>query len=97
MKWALLPIVLLASGCVAPSETLVNSAGQTMRCSSFGFGVIGVPIALGTYAHCLERAREAGYRVAGGDHPPPEAIAPTSGPPVPTRPSPTELSGLPPK
>ena len=37
--------LLLLFGCVTPSTILVNEKGQTIRCSAYGYGMMGIAVA----------------------------------------------------
>lgn len=49
------------SACVSQSSTLVNDKGEVMHCDNFGFGLIGMPIAMAQHDDCLKKAKAAGY------------------------------------
>lgn len=64
MKIAVFAVVassVVLSGCVSQKTALTNPAGQQVHCDSWGFGVIGVPIALASHADCMKKAHAAGY------------------------------------
>lgn len=65
MRPALILTGLLLSACAAPSTTLMNDRGQRVHCASWGFGVVGTAIALGSYQHCISSHKAVGYRVPG--------------------------------
>jgi hypothetical protein len=59
-------LMVVISGCVTPSTMLVNSEGNTIRCSSYGYGT-GIPgaIAMGTaqqmHDTCVNDAKLIGF------------------------------------
>jgi len=53
---------LVVAGCATPSTTLQNASGQTVECSSSGYGYLGAPMALASHAKCVERMQAMGYR-----------------------------------
>jgi len=54
--------LLSLTGCAATNELMVNpQTGMTQNCSAFGFGIIGVPVALGLQAECENNLKKAGY------------------------------------
>jgi hypothetical protein len=57
-------ILVSLVGCVSQSTMLQNSQGQQVKCAGWGFGVIGVPVALATHADCMKKAHAAGYSEA---------------------------------
>lgn len=61
MKIAIAALACLLSGCVSEKTMLTNSAGQIVHCDGWGFGLIGVPVALATHADCMKKAHDAGY------------------------------------
>lgn len=61
MKIAAIAACVLLCGCVSEKTMLTNTQGQIVHCDGWGFGLIGVPIALATHANCMKKAHEAGY------------------------------------
>ncbi len=61
MKIAIGLILVFLTGCVSESTMLQNAQGQQLKCSGWGFGVIGVPVALAEHADCMKKAHAAGY------------------------------------
>lgn len=64
MKKTGIVIVALSLGlsaCVSQKATLVNARGETARCNQWGFGLVGVPVALAQHEKCLKDAKAAGY------------------------------------
>lgn len=64
MKISVIAVCLLLCGCVSQKTMLANPAGQVTHCDGWGFGLIGVPIALATHADCIKKAHAAGYSEA---------------------------------
>lgn len=59
---AVVAVGLLLSGCAVMSEEMVNpSTGMSQKCESFGFGIIGTPIAIATQLECEKKLKEAGF------------------------------------
>ncbi|MFZ7127539.1 MAG: hypothetical protein ACOWWM_15390 [Desulfobacterales bacterium] len=55
-------LFVLISGCAAPNQIMVYpSTGQTVDCSSVGWGYIGVPTALIATERCASRYEQLGY------------------------------------
>ena len=62
MKRIAIGLILVSlTGCVSESTMLQNPQGQQLKCSGWGFGVIGVPVALAEHADCMKKAHAAGY------------------------------------
>lgn len=62
LKWLILLVLLVStSGCVSKSQILMNSLGQTQRCASYGFGIIGIFTANKIQSDCLDSFKSAGY------------------------------------
>jgi uncharacterized lipoprotein YajG len=59
-KLVLLSVVILCS-CAAPSTTLQNASGHTVRCDASGFGAVGIANAFIDHGDCVKRMRAAGY------------------------------------
>lgn len=49
------------SACVSQHTMLRNDSGQTVHCQDWGFGVIGVPVALASHASCMKNYHAAGF------------------------------------
>ena len=50
-------------GCVAMDKTMYNpQTADTKRCTSAGFGWLGVPIAIAGQAACEQNLKSAGYQ-----------------------------------
>jgi hypothetical protein len=64
MKIAVIAICLALCGCVSQKTLLANPSGQVLHCDGWGFGLIGVPVALASHADCMKKAHEAGYSEA---------------------------------
>jgi len=65
--------MLTLSGCVSTSKMMVDpNTGNTQDCSAFGFGYIGVPLALIMQSECEEKFKKMGmvdakeYQKSGG-------------------------------
>jgi hypothetical protein len=65
MKIAIFAVAVLLTGCVSEKTALTNSAGQSTRCDAWGFGIIGVPVAMASHADCMKKAQAAGYSETG--------------------------------
>jgi hypothetical protein len=61
MKIAVIAALCLLSGCVSQKTMLTNSSGKVIHCDAWGFGIIGVPIALASHSDCMQKAHDAGY------------------------------------
>lgn len=62
MKITLFGVCLIGlSGCVSQDTMLRNNAGQFTHCAGWGFGIIGVPVALAEHDNCMKKARAAGF------------------------------------
>jgi hypothetical protein len=58
----LLIAVFSQIGCVAVSKNLISpSDGRQARCGAWGFGLIGTPIAYGTYKDCVNKTEALGF------------------------------------
>lgn len=53
---------LLLGACATPSTTLQNANGQTVTCSSSGWGYVGAPAALISHSNCVDEMQAKGYR-----------------------------------
>jgi len=52
---------LVLAGCVSEKTTLRNERGQVVQCNQWGFGIVGVPVAVAEHADCVKKAKAAGY------------------------------------
>jgi hypothetical protein len=52
---------VMLSGCVSEKTALTNSEGKQIHCDAWGFGLLGVPVALASHADCMKKAKAAGY------------------------------------
>ena len=53
-------VVFLFSGCTY-SQNMINPEGQTIRCSSYGWGFIGGPMAINIFNDCIKSHKQMGY------------------------------------
>ena len=53
-------VLFFASGCAIMSQDL-QKEGQVVKCETFGFGIIGTPIALASYYSCVKNAEQLGF------------------------------------
>jgi hypothetical protein len=50
------------TGCIVISKNLINPVdGRQARCGAWGFGVIGTPVAYGTYTDCVTKIEAQGF------------------------------------
>lgn len=61
MKLFLALLVVGLCGCVSQSAILVNSEGKAVKCNNWGFGIIGVPVAMSEQSKCIKKANADGY------------------------------------
>jgi hypothetical protein len=55
-------VVAMVSGCAAFNQNYKHKdTGQKSNCFSWGFGWLGVPIAIATYFDCKREHEKAGY------------------------------------
>ncbi len=54
-------VLLTLVGCAAPSKVMINEQGKQVRCGSFGFGIIGTTIAVGSYLECVNQQKALGF------------------------------------
>lgn len=59
-KWVA-GLVMLCAGCASNSQLMVNQAGQTYTCGSYGQGIVGVAMASTIFDECLRSHKAAGY------------------------------------
>lgn len=52
---------VMLCGCVSEKTALTNAEGKQVHCDAWGFGVIGVPIAMASHHDCMTKAHAAGY------------------------------------
>ncbi|MCX5733601.1 MAG: PDZ domain-containing protein [candidate division NC10 bacterium] len=62
-RYFLFPLLVLlwTTGCAVTSKVMINEQGRQVRCGSFGFGVIGTAVAVGTYMECVKNQEALGY------------------------------------
>ena len=56
-------ILILLSGCVTPSATLMNDKGQKVTCKAAGVGIISGTMANNRFQECVSEAQMRGYRI----------------------------------
>ena len=62
MKTIIIICLLFLSGCVSMNTMMVNpTTNETQPCHAWGFGWIGVPVALVAHNNCVNKFKEAGY------------------------------------
>ncbi|MBI3015150.1 MAG: hypothetical protein HYY65_08855 [Candidatus Tectomicrobia bacterium] len=54
-------ILLTLIGCAAPPKVMISARGRQVRCGSFGFGVIGTTVAVGSYLECVNQQKALGF------------------------------------
>jgi hypothetical protein len=54
-------LILFLSGCVALNDNYRNKAGEVRKCTSAGFGVLGVPGAFVLQGMCDKRMKDNGF------------------------------------
>lgn len=55
-------MALVISGCVSISTPVKNKETQeTRKCETWGFGWLGVPVALISYQECITEMEKAGF------------------------------------
>ena len=58
----ILLLTLLLSGCVSPSQVMVDGNGHFVRCAAGGFGIFGAPLAYRSVSTCVEDMERVSYR-----------------------------------
>jgi hypothetical protein len=62
MKTIAIISLLLLSGCVSLNTPMVNPRTyDTLPCHAWGFGWLGVPVALVSHSNCVSDLKKAGY------------------------------------
>ncbi|MGH8503509.1 MAG: hypothetical protein ACREVE_13755 [Gammaproteobacteria bacterium] len=56
-------ILILLSGCVTPSATLMNDKGQKVTCKAAGIGIISGTMANNRYEQCVSEAQMRGFEI----------------------------------
>jgi S1-C subfamily serine protease len=56
-----IPLVLLLLASCSHTQNLINPAGQTYTCSSYGWGIIGGPMGISILNNCVEGQKQLGY------------------------------------
>jgi uncharacterized protein YceK len=61
-KIILVIIICLLGGCASNYQTLRNEKGDSIRCTSSGYGLMGSVIANKHFNDCVENAKQRGYK-----------------------------------
>jgi hypothetical protein len=78
---ALLPIL---GGCAITNQQMANDKGQTVKCSTFGAGVIGTLVAVTMEKKCIDDYQKQGFHEVPNTPPPAASPASTSSASTPT-------------
>jgi hypothetical protein len=54
-------VLLWTTGCAVTSKVMINEQGRQVRCGSWGIGVIGTAVAVGTYFDCVNNQTALGF------------------------------------
>lgn len=71
MRTLLVLSALILAGCVSYNTDLVNSKGQSTKCTGWAFGW-ATPIEMVAHHNCMKNAEAAGYHEAGAQAPKPK-------------------------
>ena len=71
---ALLPIL---GGCAITNQQMANDKGQTVKCSTFGAGVVGTLVAVIMEKKCIDDYQKQGYHEVPHTSPPGASSAST--------------------